>query len=102
VKGKGKGGRNMELALAFALSIEGRSGITFLSAGTDGTDGPTDAAGAIVTGETVREARALGINPEEHLEGNDSYHFFLKTGSLLMTGPTRTNVMDIQIALLDG
>ena len=101
VRGKGMGGRNMELALSFALEIEGKSGITFLSAGTDGTDGPTDAAGAVVDGETVRKAKALGMNPEEYLENNDSYHFFQKVGGLLMSGPTGTNVMDIQIALLN-
>ncbi|MCL5022366.1 MAG: glycerate kinase [Nitrospirae bacterium] len=100
VKGKGKGGRNMELALSFALEVEGRQGITFLSAGTDGTDGPTDAAGAFVDGETVSRARRLGISPEEYLENNDSYSFFERAGGLFITGPTGTNVMDIQLTLL--
>jgi glycerate-2-kinase len=90
----------MELALSFAMEIEGRDGITFLSAGTDGTDGPTGAAGALVDGETVRKARSLGMDPEEYLENNDSYGFFEKTGGLFITGPTGTNVMDIQITLL--
>ena len=102
VKGKGKGGRNMELALAFGLEIEGVEGITFLSAGTDGTDGPTDAAGAIVDGHTITKAKSLGINGEEYLNNNDSYNFFKKVGGLFLTGPTGTNVMDIQITLLDS
>jgi len=100
VTGKGVGGRNMELALSFAIEIEGVEGITFLSAGTDGTDGPTDAAGAIVDGQTVIRARALGMNPKAYLENNDSYHFFKEINELFVTGPTGTNVMDIQIMVL--
>jgi hydroxypyruvate reductase/glycerate 2-kinase len=100
VKGKGKGGRNTELALGFALDIEGIEGITLLSAGTDGNDGPTDAAGAIVDGNTIIKARNLGLDPVECLNNNDSYNFFKQTGSLLITGPTGTNVMDIQIVLV--
>ena len=100
VKGNGLGGRNMELALSFAIEIEGTHGITLLSAGTDGTDGPTDAAGAIVDGETVKKARAIGLNPEEYLNNNDSYNFFKKIGGLFITGPTGTNVMDIQIMVI--
>jgi glycerate 2-kinase len=99
VKGTGLGGRNMELALAFAQEIEGMSGITFLSAGTDGTDGPTDAAGAVVDGHTAGRARDLGLDAKAYLDDNDSYTFFQKTGNLLMTGPTGTNVMDIQIII---
>jgi len=99
VKGAGLGGRNMELALAFAMEIEGKEGITLLSAGTDGTDGPTDAAGAIVDGETIRKAKAAGLDPSEYLNNNDSYNFFKKTGGLFVTGPTGTNVMDMQIIL---
>jgi len=101
VKGKGKGGRNTELALSFAKEIEDTDGITFLSAGTDGTDGPTDAAGAVVDGSTVTKAKNLGLNPDEYLDNNDSYNFFKKTDSLLITGPTGTNVMDIQIILVE-
>lgn len=101
VKGKGNGGRNTELALSFALEIEGIEGITLLSAGTDGTDGPTDAAGAIVDGETIRKARNLGIDPVGYLNNNDSYTLFKKTDSLLITGPTGTNVMDMQIVVID-
>ena len=91
----------MELALAFSLEIEGTEGISFLSAGTDGTDGPTNAAGAIVDGHTITRAKSLGLDAEEYLNNNDSYHFFEKAGGLFVTGPTGTNVMDIQIALLD-
>lgn len=101
VKGNGIGGRNMELALAFAMEIEGIGCITLLSAGTDGTDGPTDAAGAIVDGATVKKARAIGLNPEEYLNNNDSYNFFKNIDELLVTGPTGTNVMDIQIMVIE-
>lgn len=101
VKGDGLGGRNMELALSFALEIEGIDGITLLSAGTDGTDGPTDAAGAIVNGETIRKAKFLGIDAEEYLKNNDSYHFFERIECLFVTGPTGTNVMDIQIVVIE-
>jgi glycerate-2-kinase len=100
VTGTGKGGRNTELALAFALEIEGREGISLLSAGTDGTDGPTDAAGAVVNGETASRARRAGLDPEALLANNDSCTFFEKTGGLLVTGPTGTNVMDVQIVLV--
>lgn len=101
VKGKGLGGRNMELALAFAMEIDGIDGITFLSAGTDGTDGPTDAAGAIVDGRTVETARTAGLDPEVCLNNNDSYNFFKKIDGLFITGPTGTNVMDVQIIVIN-
>jgi len=101
VRGNGLGGRNTELALAFAQKIKGMKGITLLSAGTDGTDGPTDAAGAIVDGGTIERAEAAGINPGDYLKNNDSYHFFKAAGGLFITGPTGTNVMDLQIILLD-
>lgn len=106
VRGKGLGGRNQELALAFALQIEGLDGVTLLSAGTDGSDGPTEAGGAWVDGHTAAEARALGIDPQRYLDDNDSCHFFrhydaAATGQHhFITGPTGTNVMDIQIVLL--
>ncbi len=108
VKGKGLGGRNQELALSFAIEIEGIKGITMLSAATDGTDGQTDAAGAIVDGETVPLARKFGLDPSVFLEANDSYNFFKKLDSLskekyhLITGPTGTNVMDMQIMVVEG
>ncbi len=101
VRGMGKGGRNMELALAFARRIEGVDGITLLSAGTDGTDGPTDAAGAVVDGSTVPRAREAGLDAGAYLEDNDSYNFFRKAGGLLVTGPTGTNVMDIQVMIVE-
>ncbi len=106
VRGTGMGGRNQELALAFALDIEGCQGVKLLSAGTDGTDGPNDAAGAMVDGNTAARARGLGIDPIVYLDNNDSYSFFQKfdaaTGahSHFKIGATGTNVMDIQIVLL--
>lgn len=105
VRGGGKGGRNQELALAFALEIDGMPGVSLLSAGTDGTDGPTDAAGALVDGETVARARRAGLDPVAYLDNNDSYNFFRRLDELggghahFKTGPTGTNVMDIQILL---
>jgi glycerate 2-kinase len=107
VRGTGKGGRNQELALAFALEIAGQEGIALLSAGTDGGDGPTDAAGALVDGNTAARARRLEIEPAAFLADNDSYGFFqlldaLSGGSShFITGPTGTNVMDLQIILLE-
>lgn len=100
VRGSGKGGRNMELALVFSEEIKGRKGISLLSAGTDGTDGPTDVAGAIVDGETYANAVRKGLEPRRYLDNNDSYHFFDTLGGLLRTGPTGTNVMDLQIMLV--
>jgi len=102
VKGDGKGGRNTELALAFGIEIRGEPGITFLSAGTDGTDGPTDAAGAIVTGQMFSQAVKHGLDPQDYLTRNDSYTFFKAINGLVITGPTGTNVMDIQLILLEN
>jgi glycerate 2-kinase len=95
VRGKGKGGRNQELALAAALALEGLPGVVLVALGTDGTDGPTDAAGAVATGETVARARALGLNPLAYLEDNNAYPFFDALGDLIRTGPTGTNVNDL-------
>lgn len=100
LKGTGKGGRNQEFALAVAVDIQGESGLCFLSAGTDGTDGPTDAAGAFCDGGTVARARSLGMEAAEYLDRNASYTFFEKLGDLLKTGPTNTNVMDLRICLI--
>ena len=97
----GLGGRNQELALAAALLLENEPGITVLSGGTDGTDGPTDAAGAVVNGATAPAARDQGIVPEDYLAAHDAYHFFRKAGGHLVTGPTLTNVMDIIIVLVE-
>nr|MDO8100061.1 glycerate kinase [Candidatus Njordarchaeota archaeon] len=96
VRGEGKGGRNQELALSASKSIEGLSRIAIASMGTDGVDGPTDAAGAIVDGSTVTQARAKNMNVDEYLARNDSNTFFKSLGDcLIMTGPTGTNVNDI-------
>ena len=100
IKGGGKGGRNQEFALASAIGIEGLPRTVILSGGTDGTDGPTEAAGAIADGTTVSRAREAGLDPAAFLENNDSYHFFRKLGDLLITGPTLTNVMDLRIILV--
>ncbi|MFL6465920.1 MAG: glycerate kinase [Bryobacteraceae bacterium] len=99
VKGQGKGGRNQEFALAAAMAIDGLKDVLVLSAGTDGTDGPTDAAGAIALGDTVRRAGAAGLNAYEHLQSNNAYPFFDTLGDLIKTGPTGTNVMDIHLLL---
>ncbi len=101
VKGKGKGGRNTELALRFAMEIEGMEGVSMVSAGTDGTDGPTDAAGAMVDGETITKAKALGLDPQTYLDNNDSYNFFKQIDALIITGPTGTNVMDVHVVIID-
>jgi len=95
VTGAGKGGRNQELALAAAIELEGCDGCLIWSAGTDGIDGTTDAAGAWADGSTVKTARKLGLSPEDFLKRNDSYRFFERVGGLIRTGPTGTNVMDI-------
>jgi len=100
VRGKGKGGRNQEFALAAAVDLEGLEGVCLLSGGTDGTDGPTDAAGAVVDGDTVARAREKGLSPTEFLAENNSYHFFQHLDDLLITGPTNTNVMDLHIILV--
>nr|HID12564.1 glycerate kinase [Anaerolineae bacterium] len=100
VRGEGKGGRNQELALAAALALDGWPGILVMALATDGTDGPTDAAGAVVTGETVARARALGLDPRAALEANDSYPFFDALGDLIRTGPTGTNVNDLLFVLV--
>ena len=98
--GDGRGGRNQEFALAAALAIDGLDGIFVLSGGTDGTDGPTDAAGAIADGTTLARAHKKGLDAKDFLQRNDSYNFFDRLDDLLMTGPTRTNVMDIYLLLV--
>jgi hydroxypyruvate reductase len=100
LKGKGKGGRNQEFVLAAALDITGLRDVVVLSAGTDGTDGPTDAAGAIAGGDTVERAVAAGLKPRAALDGNDAYPFFERLSDLIITGPTRTNVMDVRLVLV--
>ncbi len=100
VRGSGKGGRNQELALAAALELAGMPNVLLLSGGTDGTDGPTDAAGALADGTTVARALARGMDPRAFLENNDAYHFFEPLGDLIVTGPTNTNVNDIMLLLV--
>ncbi len=101
LRGEGKGGRSQELALAAACELQETSGIALLAAGTDGTDGPTDAAGAYADGGSVGRARALGLDAQAALERNDSYPFWSAEGGLLVTGPTRTNVMDLALVLVE-
>jgi hydroxypyruvate reductase len=104
VTGEGKGGRNQEMALAFLAELERdpESGhnIEFLSASTDGSDGPTDAAGAFASESMLACARAAGLSMQDALQANDSYHFFEALGGLYKTGPTRTNVCDLHLLLV--
>jgi glycerate 2-kinase len=95
LKGNGKGGRSTELALAAVSELAGFPGVMLITLATDGEDGPTDAAGAVVTGETFRRAAGLGLHPELFLERNDSYSFFSALNDLLKPGPTGTNVNDL-------
>lgn len=99
--GKGKGGRNQHLVLLMTKKIAGMKGITFLSAGTDGTDGPTDAAGAVCDGTTLESAIKMGIDIENSTRNFDAYPFFEAIGGLLKTGPTLTNVMDLMVVLIE-
>lgn len=100
LQGDGKGGRNQEFALAAGLIIDGMENVVVLSGGTDGTDGPTDAAGAIADGTMVARAGEKDLDPLDYLRRNDSYHFLKALGDLVITGPTRTNVMDIYLVLV--
>jgi len=100
IHGEGLGGRNQEFALAGAIALSGLNGVLIASAGTDGTDGPTDAAGAWADGATLERAAALGLSAKQFLARNDSYHFFEPLGDLIKTGPTGTNVMDIRLVLV--
>ena len=101
IKGNGNGGRNQEFALAALAALQNEPGVVIASAGSDGTDGPTEVAGAIVSADTFLKASALNLDINAFLSGNDSYHFFERTGGHIVTGPTQTNVMDIIIALID-
>ncbi|MBP7734687.1 MAG: glycerate kinase [Spirochaetes bacterium] len=100
VNGDGLGGRNMEFAMHAALFIEGMERITMASVGTDGSDGPTDAAGAVADGLTLDQSRKMGIDINTYIASNDSYHFHEKVGNLIVTGPTNTNTMDVRIILV--
>jgi hydroxypyruvate reductase len=102
LRGTGRGGRNQEFCLAAALEIAGLpERLVILSGGTDGNDGPTDAAGAVVDPRSVEKGKNAGMEAETFLENNDAYTYFTATGELLMTGPTRTNVMDVRLILID-
>jgi glycerate-2-kinase len=101
VHGDGMGGRNQHLALVAAMKLENIPGITILSAGTDGTDGPTDAAGAVSDSNTLSEGKSLKLDPVSFISEFDSYHFFRKAGGLIRTGPTFTNVMDLIVVLVE-
>ncbi len=101
IRGRGKGGRNQEFCLAAAMDLVGLPPrVVVLSGGTDGNDGPTDAAGGIVDPDTIRRAEQKGLDALEFLQNNDAYHFLQATGDLLITGPTKTNVMDVHIVLV--
>ena len=100
LRGNGLGGRNQEFVLAAAIDLAGSNEVVVLSGGTDGTDGPTDAAGAIADGATLERAGRLGLDARQFLAENDSYRFFDALGDLLKTGPTGTNVMDLRLVLV--
>jgi len=100
VVGKGKGGRNQEIALGAALKIGSLDGVAIASASTDGVDGPTDAAGAIIDGKTLLRCHKLGLDPRKFLAENDSYFFFSRLGDLIFTGPTGTNVCDVSVVVV--
>ena len=101
VRGSGKGGRNQEMTLTAAKYLDGTNGITFLSAGSDGTDGPTDAAGGIADGRTAEKMRQNGVDIDLALNDNASYNALKSSGSLLITGATGTNVNDLTLVLID-
>jgi hydroxypyruvate reductase len=98
----GSGGRNQETALSAALAIEGAAGIVVSCLATDGVDGPTNAAGAIVDGSSATRMRDRGIDPEAALENNNAYPALEAVGDLLITGPTGTNVADLYLVLIGG
>ncbi|SDK44855.1 hydroxypyruvate reductase [Maridesulfovibrio ferrireducens] len=104
IKGNGKGGRNQEMALTFLMrlgqdKLEGK-GIHFLAASTDGNDGPTDAAGGFADAAVLEKSRKMGLSIADYLKNNDSYHFLEKVGALHKTGPTNTNVCDVQVLIV--
>lgn len=100
VKGSGMGGRNQEMALAAGLEIEGMQNVAIFTFASDGIDGPTNAAGAIVSGETCARARKARLEPPVYLENNDSHTFFATLNDLIITGPTGTNVNDLAVVLV--
>ena len=100
LRGKGKGGRNQELAVAAAAGIDGLPNTLIFSVGSDGTDGPTDAAGGLVTGEFAARCRETGLSIEKTLADNDAYNLLRQTDGLIVTGPTGTNVCDLTMLLV--
>lgn len=100
VQGQGLGGRNQELALAAAIALADTQHVAVMSFATDGVDGPTDAAGAIITGDTAARARSLGFLPQEALQENDAYPLLKSVGALLRIGPTGTNLNDLVVGLI--
>ena len=102
LKGSGLGGRNQELVLAAAEVLDGISDAALISVGSDGTDGPTDAAGGYVDGETVKELTAKGMDIRAYLDDNDAYHALQAVENLIITGPTGTNVNDVTVGLIWG
>ena len=98
----GRGGRNLEYCLGLAIALDGAAGVWALACDTDGIDGTEDAAGAIVTPDTLARAAALGLDPARHLAENNAYLFFAALGDLVVTGPTLTNVNDFRAILIDG
>ncbi|WP_368911429.1 glycerate kinase [Taklimakanibacter deserti] len=102
LKGKGRGGRNAEFALALAIALDGRANISAIAGDTDGIDGSEDNAGAVVTADTLARARAKGLDATAFLANNDAYSFFAELGDLVVTGPTRTNVNDFRAIKIDG
>ncbi len=101
LRGTGRGGRNQELALAAALALDGQPGVAMMALATDGTDGPTDAAGGMIDSSTIDRARQLGLDPLAALANNDAYPFLQAAGDLMCIGPTGTNVNDLLVILID-
>ena len=99
VLGQGRGGRCQEFALTAAIELEGQRDMCVLAAGTDGTDGPTPAAGAVVDGTTVDVGRSLGLDARTFLGNNDSHRYLESTGDLIVSGPTNTNLLDLYLVL---
>jgi len=100
---RGLGGRNQQLVLAAVehLAADGAAGIVLLSGGTDGEDGPTDAAGAFLDADVLGAAKQRGLDPADYLARNDAYHFFEPLGALIKTGPTHTNVCDLRVVVVN-
>jgi hydroxypyruvate reductase len=101
LKGRGRGGRNAEYALALAIALEGRTGLSAIACDTDGIDGSEDNAGAIVRPDTLARARLMGMDSQIYLDNNDAYGFFQKLDDLVVSGPTRTNVNDFRAILIE-